>query len=102
MVGWSWRVEGPWSVLFGATSSRRQVSEGLTSIEGLTIAGITLDGPLPELSLELSNGMRIRSFMSADGDPEWLMMLPDGSALFVENRELRHAAKGEPTEPAIT
>lgn len=102
MVGWSWRVEGPWSVVFGATSSRRQVSEGLTGIEGMTIAGISLDGGLPELSLELSNGMRFRSFMSADGDPEWLVMLKDGSALFVENRELRHAPQGEPTEPAIS
>lgn len=102
MVGWSWRVEGPWAVMFGATSTRRQVSEGLTGIEGKTLAGIRLDGKLPELTLELSNGMQLRSFMSADGDPEWLVMLADGSALFVENRELRHSAEGEPTEPDIS
>ena len=102
MVGWSWRVEGPWSVMFGATSSRRQVSEGLTGIEGLTLASVTLDGALPEISLDLSNGMRMRSFMSADGDPEWLMMLADGSALYVEDRELRHAPKGEPADQEIS
>jgi hypothetical protein len=102
MIGWSWRVEGPWSVLFGSTSTRQQVSEGLSTIESATLTGIGLDGALPELSVELSNGMRIRSFMSADGDPEWLVMLADGSALFVDNRELRHAAQGEPTEPEIS
>lgn len=102
MVGWSWRIEGPWSVLFGSTSSRRQVSEGLTGLQTSRLTNITLDGSLPELTLELSNGMRIRSFMSADGDPEWLMMLADGSAVFVENRELRQAPQGEPTEPEIT
>lgn len=102
MVGWSWRVEGPRAVVFGATSTRRQVSEGLATIEGKTLSAITVDGKLPELTLDLSNGMRMRSFMSADGDPEWLVMLADGCALFVENRELRYAAQGEPTEPDIS
>jgi hypothetical protein len=102
MIGWSWRVEGPWSILFGSTSTRQQVTEGLTGLENATLANISLDGTLPELVVELSNGMKIRSFMSADGDPEWLVMLSDGSALFVEAHELRHAPQGEPTEPEIT
>ena len=102
MVGWSWRVEGPAAVLFGSTSTRRQVAEGLTTLESSMLTSISVDGPLPELTLELSNGMRVRSFMSADGDPEWLVMLADGSALFVEDRELRQAPHGEPTEPEIT
>jgi hypothetical protein len=102
MIGWSWRVEGPRAVVFGATSTRRQVSEGLAAIEGKLLANILIDGSLPELSIELSNGLRLRSFMCADGDPEWLVMLADGGAVFVENRELRHAPEGEPTEPDIS
>jgi hypothetical protein len=102
MLGWSWRIEGPWSILFGSTNTRQQVSEGLTGLESQKITGIRLDGTLPELCIELANGMRLRTFMSADGDPEWLLLLTDGSALFVEDRELRQAPQGEPTEPEIS
>lgn len=43
--------------------------------------GIEVGGEVPEISLQLSNGMRLRSMVMVTGDPEWSIRLPDGRYL---------------------
>ncbi len=84
MIEWSWRVESPRSVEFGSWSRDRKIATGLASLKGHTVAAITVEGRLPELVIELSGGRWIHSFMTAQGQPCWVVFRPDGTWICVE------------------
>jgi len=54
------------------------------------VTGVRLEGPFPELVLELSEGLRARSPACVEGDPGWWLWLPDKSSVHWEKRALRH------------
>ena len=90
MIEWSWRIEGARSVLLGSWSLERKITNGVRALMKRRVTDLTLDGRLPELSIELSGGGWVHSFMTAEGQPEWTVFLPGGSWLCVEAGRLVH------------
>lgn len=64
------------------------MTNGITSLEGSVVEDITLACRLPELSIQLSKGQWLHSFMTSEGQPEWTVFLPDRSWLTVMNGKL--------------
>jgi hypothetical protein len=78
-VEWDWRVESRSSVLYGSSNSRPKIEQGIATLSGAVIQGISLAGPVPEIVVQFSNGHCLRSMVMVTGDPEWSIRLPDGS-----------------------
>ena len=53
MIEWSWRVEGPRSILGGSWSGERKLTNVVAGLKGLRVTSIALEGRLPEISIEL-------------------------------------------------
>jgi hypothetical protein len=88
MIEWSWRVESRAGILFGSWSGKRKMEHGILSLLGRKVEGISLTGRLPEISVRLSGGKWVHSFMTAEGQPEWGLFLPDRSWLCVRRGRL--------------
>lgn len=73
MIPWSWRIEGRRLVLCGSWSEERKWARALALVRGAKVAKTTLFGHLPEIKLSLSNDIRVLSFMTAEGDPQWTL-----------------------------
>jgi len=71
MIEWSWRIEKPRSILGGSWSSERKWLGFLQELIGAKVTGIRVQGVLPEIEVALSNGLRVASFMTAEGQPSW-------------------------------
>jgi len=74
MIEWSWRVERPRSILGGSWSSERRWPHMLRRLLGSRVAAVEFFGHLPEISLSLSNGLRVVSFMTAESQPSWAVI----------------------------
>ena len=73
MIEWSWRIEKPRSILLGSWSDESKWASVFSRLEGATVTGFAVFGRIPEIELSLSNGLRVASFMTADGHPEWAL-----------------------------
>lgn len=71
MIEWSWRIERPKSILGGSWSSERKWAAMFEKLKGAKVVAVALFGTLPEIQVSLSNGLRVVSFMTAEGQPEW-------------------------------
>ena len=81
-VEWSWRIENKSSIVCGSWSDESIWQATFDSLKGETVVNALLFGRLPELSVELTNGLFIVTFMTAEGDPEWALgdhRAPEGS-----------------------
>lgn len=90
MIEWSWRIEDETSILGGSWSEESDWEAIFTSLVGRTVENISVFGRLPELSVALSGGRYVSSFMTSDDQPAWTVFLPtEGSrkrrAIAVEN-----------------
>lgn len=74
MIEWSWRVERPQSILGGSWSSVGKWPGMFKQIIGATVESVQIFGRLPEISVGLSNGLHVVSFMTAEGQPEWSVL----------------------------
>ncbi|MEY8688775.1 MAG: hypothetical protein AB9M53_02690 [Leptothrix sp. (in: b-proteobacteria)] len=74
MIEWSWRIERPRSILGGSWSSERRWPSMFKRLIGREVAQVEFPGALPEISLSLSNGLRVTSFMTAEGQPSWAVI----------------------------
>jgi len=83
MIEWSWRVERPRSIAFGSWSTDRRMDFGVARLQGRRVAGVTVEGRLPELVMALSGGVWVHAFSTVEGQPRWTVFLPDGSWLTV-------------------
>lgn len=90
MIEWSWRIESPRAILLGSWSQERKITNGVRSLREHRIASIALPTRLPEVSIALTGGRWVHSFMTADGQPEWTIFLHDGSWLCVERGHIVH------------
>ncbi|WP_157739270.1 hypothetical protein [Herbaspirillum sp. meg3] len=79
MIEWSWRIEGPKSILGGSWSSERGWPKIFEKIIGESVLDVQLFGVLPEICILLSNGSRVTSFMTANGQPQWTILTHDVS-----------------------
>lgn len=73
MIEWSWRIENPRSILGGSWSSERRWSGMFKRLVGNNVTGVEFFGTLPEIAVSLSSGLRVVSFMTAEGQPSWTL-----------------------------
>jgi len=71
MIEWSWRIEDENSILCGSWSDEDIWEKTFPSLVGRTVTNVSLFGRLPELSIALSGGLNVVSFMTAEGQPMW-------------------------------
>jgi hypothetical protein len=71
MIEWSWRIEKPRSILCGSWSSERKINNGIANLQDRVVEEIVLSNRLPEISIKLSGGRWLQSFMTAGGEPRW-------------------------------
>lgn len=74
MVEWSWRIEKKHSILGGSWSSNKKWPGFFKKTQGASIIAVDIFGNIPEISISLSNGLRVVSFMTAEGQPEWALL----------------------------
>ncbi len=95
MIQWSWRVERARSIEVGSWSTDARIDSGIARLGGLQVVALAVDGRLPELIVGLSDGCWLRSFMTAEGQPEWTVFLPDESWLTVERGRIVHDTQNQ-------
>ena len=74
MIEWSWRIELPRSILGGSWSSERRWPGMFKRLVGGTVTEVEIFGKIPEIAVTLSNGLRVVSFMTAEGQPSWAII----------------------------
>lgn len=95
MVEWSWRIERPRSILAGSFSEDDWIDTAIAGLPGPRIKEITLEGRLPEIRVQLENGVAVASYMTAEGQPVWTLFLPDGSWINVDRGRLIHDTQNQ-------
>ena len=75
MIQWSWRVERPRSIYFGSWSTNKVIDNRLPKLLHKTVKSIEVEGRLPELVIELSEGLWVHSFSTNEGQPYWCLYL---------------------------
>ena len=90
MIEWSWRIERPKSILGGSWSSEGRWPGMFEKLKGATVSEVQFYGQLPEICISLSSGLRVASFMTAEGQPEWALIsrLPKIGSLCVKRGSL--------------
>jgi hypothetical protein len=96
MVQWSWRVENKNSILGGSWSNERRWPSLFKRLIGSRVKSVELFGRLPEIAVALSNGLRVVSFMTADGQPSWAVIAhkPSNGSLSVKRGKLHVGTNG--------
>ena len=96
MIEWSWRVENKTSILGGSWSNERRWPKLFERLVGRKVKSVELFGRLPEVAVALSNGLRVISFMTADGQPSWAVIArkPPHGSLSVKRGKLYVRANG--------
>jgi hypothetical protein len=74
MIELSWRIERARSILGGSWSSERRWRGMIAKLEGNSVTEIRSFATLPESEVSFSNGMRVVSFMTAEGLPSWSLI----------------------------
>jgi hypothetical protein len=71
MIELGWRIECKRLIWCGSSSDSARWPRAFRRIEGARVVSVSLWGRLAEIELTLSNGLRVLSMMTAEGDPEW-------------------------------
>ncbi|BCL75894.1 hypothetical protein JHS3_16300 [Jeongeupia sp. HS-3] len=74
MIEWGWRIERPRSILGGCWSEEKRWPGMFKQLLGSKVDGVEFIGRLPEIVVLLSNGLRVVSFMPAEGQPQWTLL----------------------------
>jgi len=74
MIQWSWRIEGPRSILCGSWSEEEKWPSAFAKLLKAKVVGLSLLGRLNEIDVELSNGLHVVSFSTTDGQPQWALI----------------------------
>jgi hypothetical protein len=74
MIEWGWRVERKNSILGGSWSSEKKWSGIFKKLIDTKVTNVETFGHLPEIAVTLSNDLRILSFMTAEGQPDWALI----------------------------
>lgn len=87
----SWRVESADTVLCGSMNEEQDWKPVFAQIVGLRVVGVEMFGWIPEIAVVLENDIRILSFTTFDGQPNWWFSDnrgKDREHLVVENGKL--------------
>ena len=92
-VEWSWRLEGSDSVLVGSFDENAKMSDFPDMVVGKIVKSVLIFTGLKEIQLELSDSLRLLSFTTTSGDPQWCLRYNDTEHLCViENKfQIEHA-----------
>ncbi len=71
MIEWSWRIEDASSILCGSWSDEVLWQPTFERLLDRPVVGLSVWGRLPELVIDLADGLSVISFMTADGQPSW-------------------------------
>jgi hypothetical protein len=71
MIEWSWRVEDETSIVCGSWSDEEGWEDVFQSLIGRDVRDVSLHGRLPELSIALTGGHYVSSFMTSTDQPVW-------------------------------
>ena len=82
---WDWRLESGTRILCGSSNRRGEIKQELQSLVGLSVSEFVLDPFVPDLTVVVSNGLRLRSMALVRGDAQWLIKLQDGSSLMAKD-----------------
>jgi len=74
MIEWSWRIENPRSILGGSWSSEGKWPGMFNKLLTANVVSVEFFGHIPEICISLSNGRRIASFSTVEGQPEWALL----------------------------
>ncbi len=96
-VEWDWRVEAATAVLYGSSNSRPEIAAGIAALQGTTVQVMTVDGDIPELVIQFSNGHCLRSMVMVTGDPEWSIKLAEDQWIYAQHGELFIGAGADST-----
>jgi len=96
MIQWSWRIERARSILGGSWSEEPRWPTMLKQLAGNTVTLAETHGRLPEIAVSLSNGLRVCSYMTAEGQPQWAILIRGGKigSLSVKSGRLSVAPPG--------
>ena len=99
-IEWSWRIEGKRRIWCGSSSDEKRWPRAFARLMGARVTCVSLYGRLPEISLDLSNGLHLLSMMTAEGDPEWgLTQRSGGNSISIDVRAGRLHIDTRPTLP---
>jgi len=73
MIEWSWRIEQGNSIRCGSWSDESKWGPVFDELVGCRITQLTTFGVLHEISLTLDSNARLSSYMTAEGDPAWVL-----------------------------
>jgi hypothetical protein len=73
MIEWSWRIEGKRRIWCGSWSDGARWPRAFARMEGARVDSVSLYGRLPEIELQLSNGLHLLSMTTVEGDPDWAL-----------------------------
>ena len=71
MVDYDWRVERQRSILGGSNDSQKRRVSISNKLLRATIVSAKTVGRIPELQLQLSNGLWVVTFSHDEGQPTW-------------------------------
>jgi len=73
MVEWSWRIEQGAAILCGSWSDEALWRPAFERLMGRAVVDVRLFGRLPEIEIVLGDDLRVLSFMTAAGEPCWVL-----------------------------
>lgn len=73
-VEWSWRIEDGDSILCGSWSEEALWPAAFNRLREGRIKACTLFGALPEIELATDLGVRLLSFSTTEGQPQWFLI----------------------------
>jgi hypothetical protein len=102
LFDWDWRFETDSGIVFGSSSSEPFIYAQLTSLGDQSVSAVRLERGAPDLVVELSGGLRVRSAGCVEGGPHWSVWLSDSSWLYCAEGALHHEPAGRGEAPRLT
>lgn len=73
-IEWSWRIEHGRAIICGCDSDKDKWQPAFDRLLGSRLASIDLAGAIPEIVLTMTDGHRLQSFCTTDGQPQWYII----------------------------
>ena len=73
-VEWSWRIEDQTAIRCGSWSEEDVWEPAFDTLRNAQVARCELFGALPEVIVTTASGIRLISFSTTDGQPQWDMV----------------------------
>jgi hypothetical protein len=74
MIDFNWRVERQRSILGGSNDSKKRCNSISQKLLGASVIYAQVVGRIPELQLQLSNGLWVVTFTHYKGQPSWAVL----------------------------